>query len=1675
MASAPFSRARSTSCINAPSEVCTESTRTHSGASSSLGTAQADAGRRVMPREALLALGLALLALGAGALASGRQAAAARETELRDQVSQQAPALAGTRLLVPALETLEVDEQDCVAWIAVQNVGDEPTSAILLTWPEPSESGCNGPLKAECTGLIKPGSAWNLRSRQMPTGSVGGMLFSISPKLLSETTSELYFDDLASEYLCDRAYFSVVGQCEKFVDFVGAYDAGTEFLGVPLAEVRGQPLAVDIWRACKTTGMRSVWATSTYPAVDPSGHGRTGTDRTFQYFAPRIVTGGDDQDTILHVQNAGASDAEVGLMFQNDGSDSAPIACEQVSVRPGETYRYRASDFVGRDWSGSAVVTATESLGVVADLIGLGTLASYSAVAAEPPSLIDPAPSAGSPEVRLYGPVAQHSNRSGTVVLSVMNTSGLAAADVEVQFLDASGAVLKWLSDTITPFGSQSFELPASGAALGHGAASIRVTSRSSADVTEDAPPIAAAAEVNWWGYKRLGGKSAHVLAPESELMSSMITAETTGSPGTRAVALPIFEKDLDDRNFSVTTELALADLVPEPGWTDVAVLIFDRNDLVDVLCRRLDAGEVQYVNLQHLGAIDPGFNGTAIVSATYWEHLDSAATQPPTGRVGISAALVTRYGTVAGQDIPGDEVSVTMGTPLERLPDTLADEVGDPCADDPQPRPTPVVPSPGPRDAALQGMVHLPVLSYRMSEDVCEAAVEVVNSGSEPAYAMLVAFGEEGFCEPQCSGPLLVACSGLIAPGGRWQFGGSGELAGAASGVIFSMNSKSLAEAGAETGSDALAAEYVCLEASAEVIANCEEYRRLRLAYNAGGKLGGVPMGNIVGPPLEVSLTRICGDLADPSKRTESSYTGRTGVYYDALHEAPGGYWQSVVPIYADHKGRFSVLYLQNTGLECTGVDLWFKARGDCLYERKCNIAALAPGEMRPFPAADCVGPDQSGTVVVHSDMPLAVDAETLAEGVQATYDAIEGASPFDIDGDGYFGLSDVSAFEDALNSVPGDPNWNPRADLNKDGAVDEPDREWLDDSLCGLAPPSGIVPSLGAWREADQVGLPLLRAEGDCESTIAIQNIGDEPGEAAVVFWGERPDGDECPGPIDVVCTGLIAPGGSWHVARSEIDAEAQSAMAFSFSAETADTDFAIDPPPSYGEWLCEQLTYGAVGDCDEYSEFKAAFDSKGEYAFISLADAQGPPLAVGVSRSCTSSEPPGGPLNSGYSGAGANLFGRFDESIDGYEYHVPLIYSKGFVKTRLYVQNVGDEPTEAMLHLRHQTDCSHSWTCAPREIEPGQMVSFGPESSDEPCFPVDFQGSGRLVSAEPLAIVAENAFRSSSAAYSAVPRWRDFDARGNELPEAASYVAYSPLAYDHNDGWDVGVQVANLRRSGIARVNVEFLDENGTPVSTLTDEICPNGAQTYFLPVEAASDTLRVGSVRVQSLRTVGEPELPPAPIASVSYMMQYSDAARGQVIGAVSLNLAAEAEAFDWPVGADEGGLASGSGVVALPLVAKNGSSDGLSGEISIANVVRAPGATDVALWLFDQNGLVDIACHTLGPGHVEYVDLQDMARLQPGFRGSAIVSAYSWTHEVAIEQGNGRRSLVGIAAALVARSGARYGDGSAADVAGALLGTPLLGLPATDDAPADPCGPPPDRSEPIYLPLLTVDE
>jgi len=229
--------------------------------------------------------------------------------------------------------------------------------------------------------------------------------------------------------------------------------------------------------------------------------------------------------------------------------------------------------------------------------------------------------------------------------------------------------------------------------------------------------------------------------------------------------------------------------------------------------------------------------------------------------------------------------------------------------------------------------------------------------------------------------------------------------------------------------------------------------------------------------------------------------------------------------------------------------------------------------------------------------------------------------------------------------------------------------------------------------------------------------------------------------------------------------------------------------------------------------------------------------------------------------------------------------------------------------------------------------------------------------------------------------------------------SQVNYAPLIYREFQGWDTTLWVQNLSSTVNAKVKVIFLDASGGIITALTDWICPRGSRTYHLSLIANLPGQWAGSARVESQDWFSAGGLPvPAPnILSVAELVRYSDPTHATALEGLAYPLLTEAEAFDWQAGPPAQPLCPGPGCIGRLALPDVSASDTGVTEIALQNLVSQPGLTNATIFLYDQNGLLDILCETLNSQQVEYIDLAGWGYVAPGFRGSAVISATAWEH------------------------------------------------------------------------------
>ncbi|MFN2251866.1 MAG: hypothetical protein ACK2UL_08110, partial [Anaerolineae bacterium] len=1231
----------------------------------------------------------------------------------------------------------------------------------------------------------------------------------------------------------------------------------------------------------------------------------------------------------------------------------------------------------------------------------------------------------------------------------------------------------------ICPRGARTITLPASSLQPGMRVGGVRVASLPPQGDPDGArSPIAAVALTAL--KSELGGDAILEYGSYRLLNGPAPLTGTTTSSGVGAgvVAVPHVGKDLDRSGFA--GELAVTDLAGDRGWTDVAVLLVDQNALVDTLCRRVGAGATEYIDLEAIGVLDPGFRGSALVSASYWEHLPAGA--PPTperGRVAIGAASVWRARSVVGRDVPGDEMAIALGTSFEQLPADLAVTLGQPCdRHAPSPPAPPIVSHP---DGALTGQVAVPALNR---DDVT-----VTNTGSEAGVALVMAWDEEqSRCAPDCAAPLAVTCTGLLAPGGSWTVTADELPPQADSAIVLSLTAATMAEIGATPASTDKVADVLCAATDG---APCDADRRLRLAYARGldlmvptidGSSANVPMAGAYGPPIAVAL----GADAEPPGHGKGAYDGVPGSVVLANDPRDGAHTYAVAGVYVLFESDWtdSWLTVQNAGVECANVELRFRAYGDCRRDRICRIDSIGPGSAATFVPQDCVGAGWFGSVVVRGTEPLAVLRHTFTGDRWVTAPAFAAASAYDLDGDWRLSPADVTAMGAALGSRPGDAAWNPRADIDGNQVVNDTDRLLLESNICGADKAQRPEPPDGPNVPATQAALPVLNSAGldsiPCHTTIEVQNVGDEDtGVVLVAFDAAGDPLEPCAGPTAVECSGIIRPGGAWYMAADgPIDGEgvlggSRSAMLFSLSAEPVDV-FPFEVDDLWFSLVCETLFFGVTGDCDDYAKFKAAFDSGGTFAGIPMDRAIGDPITARVRRECLDSgfSLPSSPTAS-YAAIGANQFGADDSARGGYVYYAPSVQLwPDSCVSAIHMQNAGAQPATVELWVQSEDPCGSGQLCNVWTIEPGETVAT--ESCGRGEAGGRWSGAARIKSNRPLGVVVETVLNGVVYDYAAMPARVSSDAAGAPLLDGSGQVLFGQLAFDRGQAWDVAVRVQNTSESRPARVRVEFQDAYGAVVLSADDTVCAGGSGTFLSPADGSGSGLPPGAVRVESLPLPDVKGVEPVELVAVLEAVQWSDVTRAMLLGAFSTRLQPEPAALVWPAGSGEGGLESGIGVVAVPaLLVADGPER--TDALAVTNRVLSPGWTDIAVVLRDQNAVVDVLCRRIYGGQVDYIELGAMPALAAGFHGSAVVSARAWQHPVLDRETGLARNIVGLGAAAVRKSD-RFGALAEAVPAyiGAVEGTPLRSMPWPADEPlGNLCYTPPALAHEIYVPNALI--
>lgn len=169
---------------------------------------------------------------------------------------------------------------------------------------------------------------------------------------------------------------------------------------------------------------------------------------------PLIMRGNSGFNTWFAVQNAGTSDAVVGVVFKK-GSSGNDYTAPDVTIKPGASRLWYQSDMadLGTKFVGSAKVTSKNAVPIVATVVEVGptTLYAYDGFVAASPTFV--------------APLFQYYNAGFSSSIQIQNT-GSASTDVTVQYTPSFGGNACTETKTIAAGAAETFGLFAFNSAI---------------------------------------------------------------------------------------------------------------------------------------------------------------------------------------------------------------------------------------------------------------------------------------------------------------------------------------------------------------------------------------------------------------------------------------------------------------------------------------------------------------------------------------------------------------------------------------------------------------------------------------------------------------------------------------------------------------------------------------------------------------------------------------------------------------------------------------------------------------------------------------------------------------------------------------------------------------------------------------------------------------------------------------------------------------------------------------------------------------------------------------------------------------------------------------------------------------------------------------------------------
>ncbi len=311
---------------------------------------------------------------------------------------------------------------------------------------------------------------------------------------------------------------------------------------------------------------------------------------------------------------------------------------------------------------------------------------------------------------------------------------------------------------------------------------------------------------------------------------------------------------------------------------------------------------------------------------------------------------------------------SAANAPPATPSPTTPPTATASPTATLPPTAMTPTATPPAPAPLGQSTWAFVPRMSGLPGSAVSSStAITAQNVGSANTRIAILYFAEnQGFCPPQAAQPFRLDCSGFLMPGASWSWLSSSATKSA---VVFSFDPFPVSNPD----------YYQC--------ANLDALRRTT-PWPTGwpGVTSQFPFdwSPFHGEPIAVTVQHASPGNTDPSGVMVSAYTGVSAAQQTVYDPFQAGYVYHVPVAFSGYSGFNSWLAIQNSGSECTDVEVWFKAQDDCSHVQVCEVLQLAPGYTADFNVSACVAPGFVGTVDLRSSQPLSIVASHVGPNVE-------------------------------------------------------------------------------------------------------------------------------------------------------------------------------------------------------------------------------------------------------------------------------------------------------------------------------------------------------------------------------------------------------------------------------------------------------------------------------------------------------------------------------------------------------------------------------------------------------------------------------------------------------------------------------------------------------------------